>query len=337
MPTTGEPLEIAIAALACARMGWRLEILDPFARHLARVSDGTRSFLTGAGRVSAFPLNQAAAVDVARDKAHTAALLAQAGFRVPRGEHVFLHPEHRTQRPAGREIADAPRLAAGLGWPVFVKPNHGSRGAFAEIVETEAQLLAHLAVIAGRHDMALIQEVLSGPERRLFLLDGVVRFAYRRQPARLAGDGRRSLRALLAEFNAGAGARGVTPVPESSPFLARCLAAAGLRLDDVPAAGREVPFAPRANLAAGGQLHDFVETVPAATAAWAARLAAAVQLRVCAVDLFGDDPGDFVVIEVNGNPSLGGPWAAGHRETVIALWAETARRALAGEAAPWMT
>jgi glutathione synthase/RimK-type ligase-like ATP-grasp enzyme len=324
------PEEIRFVEDACRRLGLTLTNLDPFSGHLARVSDGTASFLTGAGRICAYPLNGASVADIARDKAHTAALLQQAGFKVPEGRLFFISASHRALRPPGRELADLPDYAETLGYPLLVKPNDGSRGNLVEIVDDEAELTAYAGRAAARTGAILVQRIIDLPEYRLFLLDGEVRFAYRRLANELEGDGA-SVRDTLSRHNAACIAAGLSPVAEQCGWIRRQLDRLGLGLDDPLPPGTRFRPSPRGNISAGGRIAEFRQDVPPLVATWARRLFETLPLRVCAIDLFASeitDPDGFVVIEVNGNPSLTGVATLRRRDVVIDLWVEICRRAL---------
>ena len=322
---------LALYREVCRRQGWSFELLDAHSGQLARISDGSRSFAVAGGRACVYPINSASAADIARDKAHTLTVLRAAGIAVPRTALVFLHDAYRAERGAGHELEDAPALAARLGYPLIVKPNDGARGHLVAEVGDWARLQAHLADIAAHSPLALLQQQLAGEEWRLFVLDGRVAFAYRRAPPRLAGDGRRTLGELLAAYNSDLAARALSPLAADTPSLLRALAAAGLSRETILPEGASFPLPGRRNLAAGGAIADYTESVPPTVEAWAARAAAAIGLRVAGLDLFAPDladPAHFTALELNANPSLMGVVRAGHRETALAILAAVCRAAI---------
>ncbi|WP_029006808.1 hypothetical protein [Azospirillum halopraeferens] len=327
------PDTLSFLTEVCARRGWRLSVLDEHSGYLAAVSDGRAEFLTGAGAVCAYPLNGATAATIANDKAHTALLARRAGLRVPRGEHFFVTPRYRGVRGPGREIHDAVRYAADLGFPVFVKPNAGSRGAFADVAYDANDLIHQCAAMAAQHPVALVQEVVAGPEYRILVLDGDVPFLYRRTGSVLTGDGRSTVAQLLAAVNRRLEEDGLPPIALDGPFLTRALATAGLAADGVPETGRTVEYAARRNVSGGGGVGEFRDAVPPAVTDYARRAAAAVGLRLCGIDVIaanGLDPDGFTLLEINANPGLGGVARAGHRAAVLDLWERIADTWFAG-------
>ena len=213
---------------------------------------------------------------------------------------------------------------------MFVKPIDGARGARADIAYSSDDLEAVLREIGAVHHAALIQPVLTGEDRRIFVLDGAAIFGYRRERARLTGDGAAPLGTLLDRYNAGAAAVGITPIADASPFLREALAARGVNLASVLKRGEEFFFAARGNVSAGGSISDFDEHVPHRWADWANRVVNALGLRVAAVDFFAPDreapAEELKLIEVNSNPSLSGIIALGRSDIAHHVWRHAGQR-----------
>lgn len=322
---------LARLAEVCSEEGWRLAIIDRHSRQLVRIERGERFFFAGIGRIHNFPLNASVATSIARDKAFTYATVAAAGIAVPDHGYFFLDPGQAALRGPGRERRDAFAYAHARGYPVFVKPIDGSKGARADIAYGEEDLAPLLDHVASDHHAALLQPVFDGEDRRLFLFEGALMFGYRRLRPRLVGRAGVTLRTLLAEANATALAKGVTPVPETSPFLRRALSARGLTLEDALAPGEDLVYAARANLSAGGTITDYSEDAPQAWIDWARAIVAALGLAVAAVDFFrridAEGRETLTLVEVNGNPSFAGPLTLGHGGRVKEIWRRTGRRA----------
>src|SRR6185295_7790099 len=158
------PGALQILAAACQKFGYEFTVLDSYSKHLVEVSRGEKSFITGGGILTLYPLNLSTPSQIANDKAHTYTLLKAKNFRIPKGDYFFLKPEYRELRGDGKELADAFLFAEGFGYPVFVKPNRGSHGNFAEVVHDENELRVQLEKIADYTSIALLQEVLRGNE-----------------------------------------------------------------------------------------------------------------------------------------------------------------------------
>ena len=188
-------------------IGLNVVEVDTWSGQLIRVDGPGGSALFGGGPLCAYPINNATAVSIARDKTHTTQVLQAAGIRCVEGEYVFLRPNARGERPSGRECEDAVRMAEKLGYPVTVKPNSGSRGRHVFHVENPRQLSAALTTIVQIDAMARIERRLDGSEFRILVFDGRVRYAFRKKALAVTGDGQSTLETLLAAAGLGNAAR----------------------------------------------------------------------------------------------------------------------------------
>jgi D-alanine-D-alanine ligase-like ATP-grasp enzyme len=301
---------------AAAAIGAEFADLDAGGGYLFRVSKNGRSVILGAGGVCSFPVNSATSFTLSRDKAHTKTVLREAGLPVIEGGLFFAHKLRAGLRGPGREIEDARAFAARLGYPVFVKPNHGSRGNFAEIVSDDAAMAEYAARVAVEFESFLIEPVMRGTEHRVLVQDGRPVFHSVKQAPVLNGDGRTSAGALLEAFNAELRRAGISVYPAS------VLAAAGLKASDVP--GGRVTLPGRRNLSAAGSVEEISTDAPPALARIAAKAVVALGLRVGAVDMFdtsaAGDLSGLVVIEVNGNPGLKTLELAGRMDLIRGIW-----------------
>lgn len=325
------PLKIRFARLAAEELGYATETVDPFSHYLIRVSNGARFVFVGAGNVHSYPINNATISSVATDKSHTARLLEQIGVDVPRSRLVFLDDRFADFRPPGHDIAEAKAFAASLGYPVFVKPNEGSRGILAQSVADEDALERHLGSIASRYYSAVVQEYLYGEEERIFYIDGEPYFAYRKTRPLVVGDGRRTVAELLDEVDQKLRRSGLSPVNRSDPVLEAFLEREGMTPADVPGAGTTMPFSEKANLSWGGGVEEFRERFSDHETELCRKIYRHTGLRVCAIDLLRTAEGANrreVVIELNANPALASLERLGRTELLKAIWVAILARAL---------
>ncbi|MEQ1781513.1 MAG: hypothetical protein ABMA14_09145 [Hyphomonadaceae bacterium] len=311
---------------AAEAIGARFEDLDGGEGYLFRISHGDRFVLGGGGNVSTYPVNSAPAYTISRDKAHTKAVLISAGVPVIPGGLYFAHARRAALRAPGHEASDAATFAQRLGYPVFCKPNHGSRGTFAEIVPTPAGLDDYIRRVAVEFESFLVEPVLDGAEHRIFVLDGRPVFHATKSAPGLIGDGCTTLAQLLAALNAALEAEGISAAPTS---------ALGDRdLNATPAAGEHIPLSGRRNLSAQGGVETVNDHVPVELAHPATAAVAALGLRAGAVDMFDvsamRDLSDIVVIEVNGNPGLRTLERAGRNDMIRAIWTHMLNACLNG-------
>lgn len=300
---------------AAEAIGAAFEDLDQGGGYLFRISKDGRFVLGGGGNICAYPVNSAVAYTVSRDKAHTKAVLASRGVASIPGGLFFAQTRRAALRGPGREAADAAMFAGKLGYPVFCKPNLGSRGTFAEIVRDEAGLKDYIARVALDFEAFLIEPMMQGTEHRVLVQDGAAVFHSTKSEPALVGDGRASLAELLEALNQRVAAEGVSALPVS------VLGGDGAR---VPAMNERVKLAGRRNLSAAGDIERVSEDVPKALGALAMRAVEALGLRIGAVDMFDLSPSgdysDLVVIEVNGNPGLRTLENAGRMDLIRRIW-----------------
>lgn len=311
---------------AAAAIGADYADLDKGGGYLFRVSKGGKSIVCGAGGVASFPINNATAFTLSRDKAHTKTVLKEAGIGVIEGGLFFAHTRRAGLRGPGREAIDALGYAGRLGYPVFVKPNHGARGNFAEVIDNQDDLSDYIGRVAVEYESFLIEPVVRGVEHRVLVHDGRAVFHSTKDGPYLVGDGRTELGGLLARLNAALALQGV------SPYQQAVLQLAGHDALYVPADGERVDLPGRRNLSAAGGVERVTADVPAALADIATRAVGAVGLRIGAVDMFdlsaASDLSGLRVIEVNGNPGLKTLELAGRMDLIRAIWTSMLSEAL---------
>ena len=322
------PKSLSILRNACARDGVAFVIVDGFSGFVARLTKGARSCLVGAAGIGVYPINRAAPFAIARDKAFTHYVLRQAGFGAPVGEHFFLRPPGRYDRPPGRERSDAlhyaTKLSDGFARPLVAKPNGGKGAKLVAFVRDEGGLDAALDRIGEVDEIGLVQAFIDAPEYRLFLVDGEIAFAYAKSRATIRGDGTTAIHGLC---NALAQAPH-DPLADSHFFRSQ-LETRGLTLDSVLAAGKEIPTSFVSNISAGGRFAGFFEPT-SDLKFWARKLARAVSLRVTGIDVFSPSRlanlDDIVVLDVNGSPNLGTLFDLGHHDLVFEVWRTILRK-----------
>jgi glutathione synthase/RimK-type ligase-like ATP-grasp enzyme len=300
---------------AAEAIGARFEDLDDGAGYLFRITRGNSFILGGGGNVCTYPVNSAPAYTISRDKAHTKTILSASDIPIIPGGLFFAHTRRAALRTPGREISDALEFAEHFGYPVFCKPNHGSRGNFAEIIRDTPALEDYIHRLAADFESFLIEPVLDGDEHRVFVLDGRPVFHSTKSPPALIGDGASTLGQLLAKQNASLAGEGISAIP---------LSVLDRDPTSIPQAGDRIPLPGRRNLSSAGNVESVSEDVPENLARIAIAAAGSLGLRAAAIDLFDVSPTrDYsqpVVIEVNGNPGLRTLELAGRADLIRAIW-----------------
>ena len=295
-------------------------LLEPSTGFCARITlDGRWHFLIGAD----LGVNSSASRRVAEDKGFAEFFLRAAGLRtIP------------TQC-----VAELGELDAGaLAYPLILKPLRGSGGEGVYRVDAVQWLAQAFELARKLCDRVLVQPRIDWPEYRIVVFKRACVFAYRREPLRLVGDGKRTIRELLDAVNESR--REVMRIEPNDPrigfHLLQCAGGArtkmagetrrtdadsvagGTRptgdrplddlLDETPSPGCVLwPFA-NANLKCGGTWSECTDELDARLADVAVMAADALGLTLAGVDLFARDhrivDAGYQIIEVNADPGF---------------------------------
>ncbi len=244
----------------------------------------------------------AIAEELARDKELTRMLLAAVGVPVPEGRPVA-------------SAEEAWRFAQALGFPVVVKPRNGNQGRGVTTLLTAPGQIEQAFALARAEDSEVICErYVAGADFRLLVVGGRLVAAARREPAQVRGDGRSTVRQLVAEVNSdprrSAGHATALSLIELDGIALALLAEQGLTPEAVPAAGVRVLLRRNANLSTGGTAADVTDLVHPETAELAVEAARVLGLDIAGVDLLAEDIArplaaqGGAVVEVNAGPGL---------------------------------
>ncbi len=126
---------------------------------------------------------------IARDKQLTKNLLAQLGLPVPIGRAVSSED-------------DAWTAASEVGWPVVVKPRDADFGNGVSLrLRTRDEVTAAYRKAKEFSEAVLVEQQLEGFPHRVLIVGERIIGAVRREPARIIGDGRRTVLELIEELN----------------------------------------------------------------------------------------------------------------------------------------
>jgi glutathione synthase/RimK-type ligase-like ATP-grasp enzyme len=314
-------LYAARAAQAC---GYAFRSLDGDDGYLFEIRDGARRAVFAAGASVPYALNDARAASLARDKAFSAAALAEAGLPTLPGRMFFVTQRWAEMRGPGREPEDALAYAARAAYPLFCKPISGSNGLFAEVIADADAFADYMARVAREHFAILIQPYVRGDEYRVFVLEGRALFTYRKHLPQIVGDGRSTVRALADALARDNGA----PIARARDNAGRIVG-----VDETPPAGVRLRLEGPANRAAGGGASDVTDGAPAALAGVALKACAVLGLNLAGVDLFdlssARDLSAPAIIEVNSNPMIQTLEDHGRWDLIVAIWRANFEAALA--------
>lgn len=248
------------------------------------------------------------ASEITRDKGYANHFMEEMGYPVITGKNFYSSSWCRVIG-SNQNIDAAYRYAREIGFPVIVKPNSRSQGSGVAKVSTRRDFYWAMREIFKIDNIALVEQVVTGKDYRVVVLDKKVISAYQRIPLSVVGNGKTSILGLLKlkqrEFNR------VGRDTKLKPHVRRItlkLEAMGMSLKSVPKDGEKVFLLDNANLSTGGDSIDVTDIIHPSFAKIAITLTKDMGLRLCGVDLMieGDisTPGDYHVIEINSAPGL---------------------------------
>ena len=288
---------------ACDLVGATLEVISD-ADHSGRIT-------LPSGRVRYFhrlrwDLNTLGAAAIALDKDATARLLKRFGYTVPTGRSFSYDGRLHVARDIGGAYAYAQRLRL----PVLLKPNDSYGDQHVCVVYTRAQFYAAAREIFAASKKLLVQRIARGSDCSIVVLDGDVLMASEKTRPYVLGDGRSSIRKLIATSQRRSRAAGhPTQLRVDDVRVSRHLAHGRRTLETVPAVGRRVELLPCGNLGVGGDVRVVTDVLHPKLRALAIRAVSDMGLRLASLDLVLSQPSDAppercTVLEVNAAPGL---------------------------------
>lgn len=241
------------------------------------------------------------------NKTVTKKILADAGFPVPAGDEFTSLEQGLAYYPLikGKQIVVKPKSTNfGLGISIFQEP--ASLDNYKKALE-----------IAFAEDTAvLVEEFIPGTEYRFFILDGRCEAVLLRVAANVVGDGKHTIRELVAQKNAnplrGRDHRSPLEIIALGDIEQLMLTQQGYAPDDILPEGKKVNLRRNSNISTGGDSIDVTETMDSSYQELAAAMATSMGAWACGVDLIIPDKTQpaskekphCTCIELNFNPSM---------------------------------
>ncbi|VUW94477.1 bifunctional glutamate--cysteine ligase GshA/glutathione synthetase GshB [Streptococcus vestibularis] len=241
------------------------------------------------------------------NKTVTKKILADAGFPVPAGDEFTSLEQGLAYYPLikDKQIVVKPKSTNfGLGISIFQEP--ASLDNYQKALE-----------IAFAEDTAvLVEEFIPGTEYRFFILDGRCEAVLLRVAANVVGDGKHTIRELVAQKNAnplrGRDHRSPLEIIELGDIEQLMLTQQGYTSDDILPEGKKVNLRRNSNISTGGDSIDVTETMDSSYQELAAAMATSMGAWACGVDLIIPDKTQpaskenphCTCIELNFNPSM---------------------------------
>lgn len=277
----------------------RIPVIRAAGSSLVQLGYGARRRMV---RATTTDVTSCLAADIAGDKTLTKEILYRAGIPVPPGG-------------VATTVDRALALAAEIGYPVVVKPLDGNQGKGVALNLTKpAEVRAAFKLATIYSPRVIVERHISGRHYRVLVVKDRVVAAAERLPARVVGDGHRSIAELVDEVNRDP-RRGVEhekPLTQIKIDAAvqLVLAKQGKQLTDIPATGEVVYLRENANLSTGGTARDATDELHPDNRELCLIVARTIGLDICGIDLVAEDlsvPIDYrsgAIIEVNAAPGI---------------------------------
>ncbi len=267
--------------------------------------NGTRRYFRG----TSLDLNTLGASEVAQDKDYSNFFMKKMGYPTVPGR-AFYSNEWAAAIGSKRDENSAYRYACKLGFPFMVKPNSKSKGVGVTKVWNKSEFERAVRFILTQDRIFLVQRVVFGKDYRIVVLDNKIISAYERVPLAVIGDGRSSVRTLLARKQKSFIVSGRDTVIRIDDFRIKWkLKRLGLGMSSVVPKGTRVELLDNSNLSCGGDSVDVTAQMHPGFRKIAIALTRDMGLRLCGVDLMikGDitsAPRKYWVLEINSAPGL---------------------------------
>ena len=240
------------------------------------------------------------------NKVVTKKVLAEKGFRVPKGYEVSSIEEalQKFNYIKNKPIVIKPKSTNfGLGITIF-KNGTSSLENYTKAIE-----------FALKEDKdILIEEFIEGTEYRFFVIEGKTEAVLLRVPANVIGDGKHTIRELVEMKNANPlrGDAKKTPLKkiELGEIEQLQLLEQGLNFESILAENEVAYLRENSNISTGGDSIDMTDEVHESYKKLAVEIAEAMMAKVCGVDLIIPNIKDecskdnYGVIEANFNPMM---------------------------------
>ena len=243
---------------------------------------------------------------IMENKVVTKKVLAEKGFRVPKGYEVSSLEEAVQKFNYVRNK------------PIVIKPKSTNFGLGIKIFKNGTDSLENYSKavnFALKEDKdILIEEFIEGTEYRFFVIEGKTEAVLLRVPANVVGDGRHTIRELVEMKNANPlrGDAKKTPLKkiELGEIEHLQLAEQGLNFESILENNEVAYLRENSNISTGGDSVDMTDEVHESYKKLAVDISNAMMAKVCGVDLIIPDikkecnSDNYGVIEANFNPMM---------------------------------
>ena len=240
---------------------------------------------------------------LSRNKSHTNKFIRSLGFP-------------STRCAVTQNLAAGKKIAKNIGFPVVVKPVDGGKGqgVTANITDDAEFEMAFKKAMQASGKAVLVENHVEGDDYRIFVTGGRFLWATNRIPARVIGDGKRSVRELINQENTRREQLREKQFDlkhiEIDHELARVARKQGYSLDDRPSENTPIKLSSIANISTGGTLRDSTAIIHADNVLMAESVARSFRLDTVGIDFITPDLGkswrecECAIIEINYAPGF---------------------------------
>lgn len=215
------------------------------------------------------------------------------------------------------DVAHAIEIARKLGYPVVVKPVIGGqgKGVSAYLLNDREVAEAYTRAAALSPNGVLVERFIAGDDHRLTVFGGRLAWVVSRRPARVVGDGQRSVADLITHENERRArdpdslVNGIKPIKVDQETI-RHLSKQRVTLESCLPQGVSVSLSSVANLTCGGILVDVTDQIHPDNRDMAESLARAFRMESFGIDFQTPDISrswrdvPCGVVEVNATPGI---------------------------------
>ncbi|MEG2018337.1 MAG: cyanophycin synthetase, partial [Clostridium sp.] len=201
-----------------------------------------------------------------------------------------------------------------LKYPLVLKPRYGNqgKGVYANIKD-DVELLESYNELRKNYDDIIVEEHVSGDDYRACVVDGEVVAVSKRIPPFVIGDGVKTVEQLIHDLNndvlRGEGHEKPLTKIKIDDKLINHLKKKMLNLNEVIPNGKQIILRENANLSTGGLAIDCTDEICRENVEICKRVAAAVGLDICGIDIVCKDISkslytEGIIVEVNAAPGI---------------------------------
>lgn len=306
---------IQILKKSCELYWYTFTSIDKVSKNLFQVSYKDQFFYANWCNRVMYPSNKHFASEIISDKAYTYQILWLHWFSIPRSYQIYLddYAEYVNNDHKEDNITS---IAKKISYPVFVKPNNSSFWKAAEVIYNTHDLKKHIDPVKSISKICLIQEYIQAPEYRIFVVNWEIQFSYKRNALSIIWNWVETVEELLK--------KSWNLQYKTSQFLRNQLIDKKLHLNSILEKKQTLYLQSKSNISAGWSISDIKTLHNKQLQVWVKNLVNKFDISVTGIDIFApkwiNSPKDFIIIELNSNPSLVWIYRMWYEKLVHEIW-----------------